>query len=719
MSFVDAKTVAAITLPRASDEQKAAVRALAGGNVVIESVAGSGKTTTVLFFAKVFAGLTRASESSQPQRLLLLTYNAKLKLETRTRAAAHGLDNLEVHSYHSFCVRYCSPDGHTDRGIIRWLAGNVGGFDDHVDVPDPLPTYDVIIIDEAQDMSFTYHDMVKRIIDASPAARICVLGDKFQSIYAFNGADPRFISLAPVIFGVKNAKWSSTPLTTSYRLTRQMCALVNRLGCPHMDAVKDGPRPRYIYVERDNHWPLINMIRIAIAAHGASNVFILAASVRGSSQSPINRLSNMLSKHGVPIYMPGDDSGPLDEDVMAGKLVFSSFHQAKGLEREVVFVVGFDNSYYKFYNKTAPVDRCPNELYVAMTRASRLLVLAHWAEHDHVPFIDARIIADTCDVVGESGEISTKEISTRTVRVTDLTRHISPVLIETALALVKIEILTPAGVSLGVPGKVSQVDGFGDATYEDVSDINGTALPAHYQLKLTGRADIYSEIPVKKRTGLVYPPRTPAHLLEISARYLAARSKLIFKINQIGDYGWLEAAALDASVARLQSVVPADAQFEIGYTMKIVGRQISGQLDAMTDSQLFELKCVSTLSGEHVLQTCLYALMTGSCPDAQPRELILYNILTGEKWQICASADSLAQIARMLIHAKFHVAAGMTDMEFLHRVGRADAVALPCAECAAAERLAMPTVAERICKPPAQTGQRRGAIASHRGRGRR
>ena len=32
-----------------------------------------------------------------------------------------------------------------------------------------------------------------------------------------------------------------------------------------------------------------------------------------------------------------------------GKIVFSTFHQVKGLEREVVFVFSFDESYYKFY----------------------------------------------------------------------------------------------------------------------------------------------------------------------------------------------------------------------------------------------------------------------------------------------------------------------------------------------------------------------------------
>ena len=39
------------------------------------------------------------------ERILLLTYNARLKQETRDRVKILGLGNLEVHSYHSLGVK--------------------------------------------------------------------------------------------------------------------------------------------------------------------------------------------------------------------------------------------------------------------------------------------------------------------------------------------------------------------------------------------------------------------------------------------------------------------------------------------------------------------------------------------------------------------------------------------------------------------------------------
>jgi superfamily I DNA/RNA helicase len=79
-----------------SHEQKNVLLNLKYNNVVCDSVAGSGKTTTILYIAKTF----------KSKSILLLTYNAKLKIETREKVKLLNLTNIEVHSYHSFCVKY-------------------------------------------------------------------------------------------------------------------------------------------------------------------------------------------------------------------------------------------------------------------------------------------------------------------------------------------------------------------------------------------------------------------------------------------------------------------------------------------------------------------------------------------------------------------------------------------------------------------------------------
>ena len=76
-----------------SSEQLAIIQAAGEGkSVAVDAVAGSGKTTTILFLADKYPGKT----------FLLLTYNARLKLEVRQKASELQLKNLEVHTYHSF-----------------------------------------------------------------------------------------------------------------------------------------------------------------------------------------------------------------------------------------------------------------------------------------------------------------------------------------------------------------------------------------------------------------------------------------------------------------------------------------------------------------------------------------------------------------------------------------------------------------------------------------
>jgi hypothetical protein len=85
------------SLPSASEEQMEIIKRIQEGcNVIVDSVAGSGKTTTCLHIAKECPFLS----------ILLLTYNKSLKAETRERVKSLGIRNLEVHSYNAMGVKY-------------------------------------------------------------------------------------------------------------------------------------------------------------------------------------------------------------------------------------------------------------------------------------------------------------------------------------------------------------------------------------------------------------------------------------------------------------------------------------------------------------------------------------------------------------------------------------------------------------------------------------
>ena len=127
-------------LPNISLEQQNIINLLKQqNNVIVEAIAGSGKTTSNLFIAKSFSG----------SNILLLTYNAKLKIETRDKITSLNINNIETHSYHSFCVKYYNNKAYTDTEILKIIANNSN--------LKKVINYDIIILDEIQDISILYY----------------------------------------------------------------------------------------------------------------------------------------------------------------------------------------------------------------------------------------------------------------------------------------------------------------------------------------------------------------------------------------------------------------------------------------------------------------------------------------------------------------------------------------------------------------------------------
>ena len=190
-------------------------------NLIIDSVAGSGKTTTNMFIAKKYP----------EQNILLLTYNAKLKLETREKAKEWGLTNIEVHSYHSFCVKYYSKTAFTDAGITKFLKQK-SAVSSTPATQNLTKKYDIIVIDEAQDMSNTYFALVCRIWrdNYNPNCKLIICGDVNQCIFRFNGAESRYISLAELVYSEFRAgvPWKTLRLATSFRCPIEVTQFVNK-----------------------------------------------------------------------------------------------------------------------------------------------------------------------------------------------------------------------------------------------------------------------------------------------------------------------------------------------------------------------------------------------------------------------------------------------------------------------------------------------------------
>jgi hypothetical protein len=675
-------------LHKASDEQQCIINNLREHNVVVDSVAGSGKTTTVLHIAKTFKN----------KNVLLLTYNSKLRIETNEKKKLLCLNNLEVHTFHSYCVKYYKHDCFTDYQILYVLKFNI---------PNKVQKkakYDILIFDETQDMTPTYYELCLKIFadNENDDAHIAVLGDKFQSIYGFNNADPRFITFAHKLFNVNKYEWKHTKLSTSYRISQNMSIFINKciLNEDRMKALKvDNKQVSYIICNTYDDL-VFKMIVKLLTVYKSHEIFILAPSLR-SEKTPARTLANKLTKNDVDIYVPNSDEEKLDFDIIKNKLVFSTFHQAKGLERKVCLVLCFDNSYFKYYKKDSNPMVCPNEIYVAVTRASEKLILVHHNAYDYLPFIDLNnlnMYAQVQIVDKLKKEKNNVKKSLQDISVTNLLRHLSTdIILECVEHFQSIEVREiEENIDISIKTKQS------DDTYESVSEITGTALPAYFELVNTGKMTIYEHILKENVFETIYKSKKkntcmfddeddktendektmfnkidleniqPNELLFLANLYCSYLSGYKFKLKQISNYDWLTHEQLVKSYARLNNVVSKNAEYEIKFSHcndeELFGIQINGMIDCIDGNKIYEFKCVSELKKEYAIQLALYAyIVEMNNHENIDYEYYLYNILTNEMMQIVFDIGQLKKMVQYIIFNKFISNTLVSDADFVKK----------------------------------------------------
>jgi len=593
-------------LNEASDEQKAIIDSIKDHNVKVNSVAGSGKTTTVLHMAKQY----------KDESILLLTYNARLKMETRKKKDNLGLRNLEVHSYHSFCVSNYDNRCYKDAAIINLLKDNKKSLKKF--------NYSIIVVDEAQDMNKIYYKLVNKILsDNLGKCRMCVIGDKYQSIYQFNGADSRFITLAENVFKPNDLPWKELKLSVSFRITNQMASFLNKcvMKFDYIRANKDGNKVRYIMTDTFNFERPVFEVLHYLNECIYDDIFILAPSVKkGKNDSPVRVLANKLTDFGIPIYVPTDDDEKLDEEIIKNKIVFSTFHQVKGLERKNVIVYGFDESYFQLFNKNADINFCPNEIYVALTRGIENLTVFHSTQKNYLPFLDDDELEGT--VYYEISKLHTVYDSGKsiTLDVSEITKHMQSDIINNATDYFEKILVKDKEKFINIPIKTNQ-----GTLVESVSEINGTIIPAYFEFVNNKKMSIYEILidkgqEVKIKLALDMPT---SDLLKLATQYVSFTSGYKYKMNQIVSYNWMDDELFDDAVDRLELVINKNAKFEVEiYNPEPkLGKVIVGRVDCIDNDTIWEFKCTRDLDSEHFIQLAIYALLNENMREVYVRTL--------------------------------------------------------------------------------------------------
>ncbi|KAF3913172.1 hypothetical protein AA313_de0204645 [Arthrobotrys entomopaga] len=653
-----------VVLPPLSKQQEQAKQILSDGlqNIVINACAGSGKTTTLLQMA-----------ANIPKKFLALLYNRRLKAETIDRAKALSLDNLTIDNYHGLAYRYYSQEADTDQGLKRIV-------EDDLPPLESLPEFDVLVLDEQQDMNpIIYNFVLKLLRDCAKTGtnspQLMLLGDPRQEIYQFNNADKRFLTHCRDIFTgqyikdgkVRDRTWVEINQMVSFRMTSKIAKFINRqllrTSKTPIGTIKDDPDdplPRYVVCNAYDREPFEELKRLLeIPGIRPEDILIMAPSLR-SAHSAVRDLANLIALElpEIRIHVPIDDDSSISERVSAGKIVFASYHQAKGIEREAAILFNFSSSYYDFYDRhPKSLTEISNVQYVAVTRAKKHLVLIHHYEDDYLPFINPSTLSKYCKrptnmkvrPYRTEKEIEQIKMPKHRWKVTDLTRNIPETVLSSCFEELDLEMVRQPNAWRVRPESETRIR---DEEWEVVADITGTAVPAIFEYQHRGTCELITSVmgeleknsSPSKRRGFIerarpldlLPKEYIDHMRSVNDRFEKKQLEIsdilfianisnmiqsgyIYKVLYIplDRYTWFTEKHSDAAFNILDTSISDKARYEVFVGHKFTdvkagenGVSVVGRVDLFDYARMWELKWTGALRPEHILQAALYGVIS-------------------------------------------------------------------------------------------------------------
>lgn len=298
-----------------SDEQQSFIaKALQGENILVDACIGSGKTTAIQRLC---------NELPNTKKVLYLTYNKLLKLDAKSKIKKR---NVTVTNYHGFAYT-----------ILKKADISVG-------IPDLIQIfiqqrpyvekYDILIIDEYQDIEKELAELLQIIKDCNPKLQIIAVGDMEQKIY-----DKTTLKVESFIKEFLEAH-ITLKFTKCFRLSDGLAAMLGRVWKKKIEGVNN-----YCKVEEMMRDDII----LFLAEQQPADILCLGART-GAMSDVLNileeRYPHKFNKETVYATIADNDS--MGKTVpKKNSAIFTTYDSSKGLERKICVVFDFTESYWK------------------------------------------------------------------------------------------------------------------------------------------------------------------------------------------------------------------------------------------------------------------------------------------------------------------------------------------------------------------------------------
>lgn len=612
----------ALQLPaiQLSDEQQKLLDVVAQGeNALVNATIGSGKTSTI-----------QALCDAQPagRRVLYLTYSKLLKADAQKRVRRAKVQNFHGLVYPSLLRA----------GIRCGIGESIRRFNEAFE-SDPavragFPVYDLLVVDEYQDLNEEYARLLENISSLNPAMQKVFVGDLEQKVRSDTVLDIEKFTAEFLGAHVQ------VPFTQSFRMGPVMADLLAEAwNKPVIGANKSQKLQSMRFSKAIELLGELEPSQLLVLGrrNGAMVELLNEAEERWPSKYNKNTVYASIRD--------GDTNASYGDDVA----VFTTFDASKGLEREVCLVFDYDEEMWAMRNGFAGADAVilRNVFLVAASRGKAKIVFVEKSGSADAEKVDEKKI----------GAIAVSNF-------TDLPELERPVYDQPMSAANCFDFTFAENLQSCMDFiEKKRLDDGKSAVIEierregliDLSPVVG-----HYQEALHFEAyDVMSELTARQGRQQTAGPMV---------------DRLVTQASRMKDKGELDAwtgslmvTAVDTAqlryakqvdqtidphverqlMERLESLLPKTARVQIplrmnGEALAVSSADESGSVDVLAtsklsfegiadafhDGQIFELKFTSELSASMFLQLGLYLTM------ANIKKGQLWNVRTDERWEV-------------------------------------------------------------------------------------
>ncbi len=297
-----------------SDEQRIfMLNALSGKNILVDACIGSGKTTAIQHLCSAFP---------VTKKVLYLTYNKLLKLDARQKIKNGKVTVTNYHGFAYWVLKRIDVPTSANESVQNFNK-----------LKPKIDSYDVLIIDEYQDIKLEFSELLEYIKANNPGIQIIAVGDMAQKVYDNTTLDvPRFMEQ----FLGQHIELS---FTKCFRLPSDLAKKLGRIWKKEIIGVNDSCKVEVMTVPEVTDF---------LSTQAPKDILCLG-SLKGDMTEVLNALesnhSDTFNKKTVYASIRKDESTGKVEPKKTSA-IFTTFDSSKGLERKISVVFDFTESYW-------------------------------------------------------------------------------------------------------------------------------------------------------------------------------------------------------------------------------------------------------------------------------------------------------------------------------------------------------------------------------------